>query len=348
MVALVQASAQFTPRLLRQFTASRTNQIVLGVYTGTFIYALLVLRTVRSSDQGTPFVPALSVTIAVGLSLVCLGFLIYFIHHMSQSLQVAVILDQVRHDLIEAIEAFAPKEPDNDGADARPTMLYIQQVEKSQNKHHVRSADAGFIRRIDVKTLRDESFKSARVVVIHPRVGEYVAQGSALATLDEPADDETCEIVRNVFVLDRERTTNQDPLFAVRQLVDIALKALSPGINDPTTAEYAIFHLNDAIGRLAERDFPSNHLVTQDEQTHIIFTLPDWGDFVLAAFSQICEAARTDGHVTKTLLDVLHDLAERLPEKVSTTPIQKLLNEVRFNVDDTPIALLSKLNCSAW
>ena len=78
MVALVQASAQFTPRLLRQFTASRTNQIVLGAYTGTFIYALLVLRTVRSADQDTPFVPALSVTIAVGLSLVCLGLLDLF------------------------------------------------------------------------------------------------------------------------------------------------------------------------------------------------------------------------------------------------------------------------------
>ena len=133
-------------------------------------------------------------------------------------------------------------------------------------------------------------------------------------------------------MIDLERTTNQDPLFAVRQLVDIALKALSPGINDPTTAEYAIYHLNDAIGRLAERDFPSNVRVTQDGQTHIIVT-PPGGIFVIAAFSQICEAARSDEHVTKTLLDVLHDLAERLPEKVSTTPIQKLLNEVRFNVD---------------
>lgn len=86
IVALVQASAQFTPRVLRQFTASRVNQVVLGTYTATFVYALLVLRTVRNGDEGEAFVPALAVTSAVGLALLCLALLIFFIHHMSQSL----------------------------------------------------------------------------------------------------------------------------------------------------------------------------------------------------------------------------------------------------------------------
>ncbi len=109
IVALVQASAQFTPRVLRQFSSSRTNQVVLGTYTATFVYALLVLRTVRNADEGNRFVPAVSVTIAVVLAVLCLGLLIFFIHHMAQSLQVAVIMDEVRREMVAQIDSLYPE-----------------------------------------------------------------------------------------------------------------------------------------------------------------------------------------------------------------------------------------------
>ena len=244
-----------------------------------------------------------------------------------------MILDTVRQDLLEAVDAFAPKEPADVPADHVPATLYIQQAENSKTKDHVRSIDAGFIRRIDTEILREASFNDAKVIIVHPKVGEFVSHRTALATIDTSANDEIDDVVRSAFVLDRERTTRQDPLFAVRQLVDIALKALSPGINDPTTAEYALFHLNDALGQLANRTFPLNHLMTEDQQTHIILAQPNWEDFVQSAFSQICEAANTDAHVTMTILDVFYDLAERIPPNVSARPIQKLVTEIRFNIN---------------
>ncbi len=342
MIALVQASAQFTPRLLRQFTASRTNQVVLGAYTATFIFALLVLRTVRSADHGDPFVPALSVTVAVGLSLLCLGLLIYFIHHMSQSLQVAVILDQVRHEFIESIDAMFPEGVGDGALDPLPASIVAQQMQRIDQPELLRSKRAGFIRRIDEQTLQDAPFGSATWLWVRPQIGDYIASGTVIAALDCMEHDQLADHIRGAFVIDRERTTQQDPLFAIRQLVDVALKALSPGINDMTTAEYALYHLGDALGRLADRPFPSNVRTTADQRTRLIFTRPTWEDFVQAAFSQIRHAGQDDVHVTGTLLRVLHDLALRLPPGTRAEAVQHQVAEVRLSIDQSSWSLADK------
>jgi len=228
MIALVQASAQFTPRLLQQFTASRANQLVLGAYTATFIYALLVLRTVRGAEQGDPFVPALSVTVAVGLALVCLGLLIYFIHHMSQSLQVTVIMDQLREELSDQIDSLYPQDVGDATHDPPPASEVLCQLERTDHPHVVRSEKAGFIRRIDEQTLQNAPFGSATWLWVRPQIGDFAARGSILAVLDCIDSDHLAEHVRSVFVIDRERTSQQDPLFAIRQLADIGDFCLSP------------------------------------------------------------------------------------------------------------------------
>ncbi len=333
MVALVQASAQFTPRLLRQFTASRTNQVVLGAYTATFIFALLVLRTVRSADQGNAFVPALSVTVAVALSLLCLGLLIYFIHHMSQSLQVAVILEQVRHEFIESIDALFPERLGQAAEEPLPASIVVQELKRTSDPYLVRSTQAGFIRRIDEQTVHDAPLGPTTWIWIRPRIGDFVTHGSVLAALDGDEDEQLADHLRSAFVIDRERTTQQDPLFAIRQLVDVALKALSPGINDMTTAEYALYHLGDALCRLADRPFPSNIRTTANRRTRLMFSRPMSDDFVEAAFSQIRHAAQDDVHVTATLLRVLHDLAQRLPPGPRGDAVQHQVAEVRLRID---------------
>jgi len=334
IVALVQASAQFTPRVLRQFTASRVNQVVLGTYTATFVYALLVLRTVRSGDEGKSFVPALSVTSAVGLALLCLALLIFFIHHMSQSLQVAVIMDEVREEVIAQIDLLYPEGiGDRMAAPSSPATIKAQ-LSPNGTSMVVRATRTGFVRKIDEQTLLEIPLASTQRVWIRPQIGDFVANGTILAELDQVDGrvEQVSKQIQDAFIIDRERTITQDMLFGIRQLVDIGLKALSPGINDVTTAEYALYHLGDAVGRLAERAFPPNVRTTDNGQTEFLFNRPTWDDIVDSAFSQLRRAAAGDVHATHTLLQVLHDLALRLTPGARCQAIHYQVAEVRYQL----------------
>lgn len=335
IVALVQASAQFTPRVLRQFTASRVNQVVLGTYTATFVYALLVLRTVRSGEEeGTAFVPALSVTSAVGLALLCLALLIFFIHHMSQSLQVAVIMNEVREEVIAQIDVLYPEDIGNRLAEPSSPATIKAQLDAQDASVVVRSTRTGFVRKIDEQTLLEIPLAATQRVWIRPQIGDFVANGTILAELDQVDGrvEQVSKKIQDAFIIDRERTITQDMLFGIRQLVDIGLKALSPGINDVTTAEYALYHLGDALGRLAERAFPSNVRTTDNGQTQFLFNRPTWDDIVDSAFSQLRRAAAGDVHATRTLLQVLHDLALRLEPSTRSQAIYQQLTEVRYQI----------------
>lgn len=340
MVAIVQASAQFTPRVLRQFTASRINQIVLGSYISTFIYALLVLRSVRSAQESgsTSFVPALSVTVALVLALICLGLLIYFIHAVAQSLQVAVVLDRVRRELVAQIEALYPEQELDDERVSDRAELLIEQHALGESRFTIRAQQTGFLRAIDHAALRSISFGAARRVWVRPQVGAFIAHGSVLAELDR-VDDSATDLgdrVRAAFVIDQVRSITQDPLFGIRQLVDIALKALSPGINDMTTAEYALAHLGDALGRLSTRAWPAHVERSTDQQTLVIFHEPAWPDFVDTAFSQIRRAAEQDVHVTQALLHVLHELAQQVPPGERRDPLARQVAEIRHTSAHQP------------
>lgn len=335
IVALVQASAQFTPRVLRQFTASRVNQVVLGTYTATFVYALLVLRTVRSAEEeGTAFVPALSVTSAVGLALLCLALLIFFIHHMSQSLQVAVIMNEVREEVIAQIDVLYPEDIGDRMAEPSSPATIKAQLDAQDTSVVVRSTRTGFVRKIDEQTLLEIPLASTQHVWIRPQIGDFVASGTILAELDQidGSVEQVSKQMQDAFIIDRERTITQDLLFGIRQLVDIGLKALSPGINDVTTAEYALYHLGDAVGRLAERAFPSNVRTTDNGQTQFLFNRPTWDDIVDSAFSQLRRAAADNVHATHTLLQVLHDLALRLAPGTRSQAIHQQLTEVRYQI----------------
>lgn len=335
IIALQQAATQFSPRVLRTFTASRVNQLVLGAYTATFIYALLVLRTVRSADQGAPFVPALSVTIAVGLALLCLGLLIYFIHHTSQALQVSVIIDQIRMDLIEQLEALYPTQLAESSDDPLPTHEIVDALPPAPTCS-IHAASTGFVRNVDEQALLALPLDYVEWLCVRPQVGQFVSRGSTLVVLIgvDSAPKHVDHVIQNAIVLDNERSLHQDPLFGIRQLVDIALKALSPGINDPTTAEYVLHHLGAALGGLATCQFPPNVQIAANGQTKILLNLPTWADYVEAAFNQIRREAQDDVQVTRTLLHVLAMLAERVPNDARALPLQQQVASIRRSIEE--------------
>ena len=327
LVAVQQAASRYTPRVLQTFIRDRGNQIVLGVYIGTFTYALLVLRQIReaTADQ-TDFVPPLSITAAIGLALASLGFLVYFIDHAIRSLEVTWILSSIRRSIGTQLHERYPRalEPASvePGATAPP-------VPTTGHETQVTSRDSGYLRRVDEDGLVEATRERADFVHVCPTIGDHVLHGAVLARIwaEKPLDEGQTAAVRDAFVLDRERSIVQDPLFGVRQIVDIAVKALSPGVNDPTTAEQCLDVLGDVLVTIIDRDFPSP-LRTDAGAPRYFFNRPSFADYVDASFSQIRRAAANDVHVTRYLLRLLGELTDRAPTEARRRPIHAQAVEV--------------------
>ncbi|WP_432545245.1 DUF2254 domain-containing protein [Kineococcus sp. SYSU DK004] len=310
MIALQQASSQFSPRILRSITASAVNQTVVGAFAGTFVYALLVLRTVRSDDTGPEFVPALSVTVAVAMSLVCIALLVYFIHHVSQSLQVSVVITRLRDTLLRELDGVYPDrvaEPADTTGGSGAAAWAARLAAGAHSR--VTATTGGFVRDVDEDAL-DEALGSGapRSVHVVVGIGEFVPRGGLVAIAAPPLDDDALDAVRAAVVLADERTDHRDPAFVVQQLVDVGLRAMSPGVNDPTTAEHVLLHLGDALTAVAGRDLP-DPLRQLPGGSRALLERADWDDLVDVAFSQLRRAAEGDVRVTVRLLEVLARLA---------------------------------------
>lgn len=334
VIALQQASSQFSPRVMRRFTGDRVNQIVLGAYIGTFAFSLMVLREVRSpTESASGFVPALSVSVALALAVLCVGLLILFIHHISQMLQVDLVVRRIHEEMLERLDHLFPStighpvegeekrmtEESADHATARTPpagKVSTRRRDSRQKEWDVPSIATGFVRSIDASALLDADLEGIDRVRIVVRVGSFVARADVLATISgSPSDHvEVSAAIRAAVVIDATRSSEQDLLFDVRQLVDIAQRALSPGINDSTTAEHALYYLGDMLGRLGRRAFPSAVRTSEGGRIRIVLNRPDWDDFVAESFDQIRDSARGDVHVIRVLLDVLRRLERVVPE----------------------------------
>lgn len=316
IIAIQQASTQFTPRVLRNFTRDRGNQVVLGTYIGTFTYALLVLRRVRAATETrVEFVPSIAISAGMLLALISVGMLVYFIHHVAQSLQVTSLLRSLRRDLDREIEKLFPERV-GEAARELPADDPATPARGDDGSRHevvLRLEDEGYLERIDEAALERIAVAGARLVVVEVQLGEYVRRGDIVlrAHFASAPTGATIDAMQAAFQVDGDRSLLQDPMFAVRQIVDIGVKALSPGINDPTTAEEALDHLGGALGLLAQRRFPSP--ARDVEGARFVFRVPSFDDFVVASFSQLRRAARTDLHVTLHLIRILHGLQEAAP-----------------------------------
>lgn len=298
IVALTLASQQFGPRLLRNFLRDRGNQIVLGTFVSTFLYCLMVLRTVRGGDD-TAFVPNLSVTAGVLLAIFSLGVLIYFIHHVSVSIQASQIIANVTHDLEHAIDELFPEQV---GAGERPPPPEPLPFDADASEP-VPSRRAGYVQAIDGERLMEAAVKCDLVVRIEARPGTFVREGSTLLRVSGRrggghCDDALCD----AFVAGAERTGTQDVLFFVEQLVELAVRALSPGINDPGTAQMCVDRLEQTLCRLATRVWPSPLRFDDTGAVRVIAEPVAFEDIACAAFEEIGRHGRHNVAVTCHLL----------------------------------------------
>ncbi len=314
IVALQLASSNFGPRLLRNFMQDTGHQIVLGTFISTFIYSLLVLRTVHSSGEGyKEFVPQVAVTTSMVLAIANVGVLIYFIHHASTIIQASHVISEVSDELDDAIERLFPEKIGHGVSGKQQREQIIPQFDS--DGFSIQSMGRGYIQGIDEILLMKIACEYDIVVFILNRPGKFVIPGNYLVTISagETAKKEgekpdlklLKKKINRAFILGKERTEQQDIEFPIDQLVEIALRALSPGINDPFTAIRCIDRLSAGLAQLASRKFPSAYRYDEDNNLRVVANPITFAKLTNTAFNQIRQSSATDIAVIIRLLEAI-------------------------------------------
>lgn len=310
IVALTLTSSQFGPRLLRTFVRDFGSQVVLGTFVSTFVFCLLALRAVRGVE-GQELVPYLSVTIGVVFSLASLGVLIYFIHHLAHVIQAEHLIASVAHELKETIERMFPEklgEPGSKPEEAPEKMpLEIQPA-----RALIESDQSGYLQAIDHEDLLSMACAKDLVLQILPTPGRFVIKGRPLVRVCSPGDvsQDVADSIRGCFIFGRRRTPTQDPEYAVHNLVELAVRALSPGINDPFSAMTCLDWLGEALSDLARRKIPLHHRYDDQRRLRVIADGTDFPAMADAAFNQIRQYGRGSVSVLLRLLDTIATVSE--------------------------------------
>lgn len=324
IVALQLASTQFTPRVLQNFMKDRGNQIVLGVFLGTFTYTLLVLRTIRSPVDGLQaFVPGLSVTVAVLLTLVSLGLLIYYLQHVTGWIEASSIIDRVTRDTIQQVRKRFPLVPESEGDDPHPARRAARMgasesaeagFEPEGEAATVLAFESGYVQRTDYDGLLELAVERDLVIRLEHGAGDYVLEGIPLFTLwpRDALDADLAGRLRETVGLGMRRTISQDAELGLIQLSDIAVKAMSSSINDPTTAMMAIDHLARIIAELGGRAPRARMRADDAGRIRVLTPGFDFQSAAEIAFSQVRRYASGDATVLAHLAITLAVVGERV------------------------------------
>lgn len=308
VVTLALASSQYTSRILRNFMRDRANQTVLGIFVGVFAYCLVVLRTIRGGDEGV-FVPALAVLVAVLLAFVAIGFLIFFIHHIAASIQATSIIEAAAGETLKAVDRLFPTDVGEaaveHGGDGQEAGL------AAQTWVTIPARKIGYIQGVDADALFNLAREHGTVVRMERGIGEFVIEASPLASVaGKQQDEESIRKLNAAYTVGPHRTIQQDAAYGIRQIVDVALKALSPSINDTTTAINCVDFLGAILARLAVRSIESPYR-SDGRQLRVITRGPTFPGLLAEAFDQIRQNAEGNVAVLTRLLQVLEIVAGR-------------------------------------
>lgn len=311
IVTLTLASGQFGSRLLRMFMRDRGNQLVLAVFIATFVYSLLVMRSIRSAEDA-PFVPYVSVTVAVVLVLISVGLLIYFIHHVSTSIQADEVIDALSAEANGSIQRLFPEEL-GEGPDAPAGEAATQARLDAAEAFAICADHEGYLQTVDADRLMKLTRAHDLQLKLPLRPGAFVTESTPVV-LAWPRDcvngDVEKALVQSV-VLGSHRTLTQDAEQGILQLAEIGVRALSPGINDPFTALSCLDRLEALLGRLAGKRFPSPYRYDDAGHLRVVADIPSFGGLVDAALALIRENAGSSPRVLLRMLDLVDSVARK-------------------------------------
>ena len=328
IASVVYASGQYGPRLLTNFMSDEGNQVTLGTFIATFLYCLLVLRTIRSAGEAAEpgleaagaFVPHVATLVGLALAVASVGVLIYFIHHVPESIHVSNLIAGVGRDLEAKIETLFPERigsgettreavRDDAATTAVPDGFFDEAA-------RVEAGGAGYVSGIDADALLDLASRHDLLVRVRHRPGDFVAPGDTLVLAWPPGrvSDEARDDIRTAFAWGRQRTARQDVRFLVNELVEIAARALSPGVNDPFTAITCLDWLSAALKQLAGRDFPRPERFDEAGVLRVVAHPTTFDEFVGGVYGQLRPYVAADRNAALHALTTIGEVAGRVTD----------------------------------
>lgn len=309
LVAVTYASGNYGPRLLTNFLEDKGNQVSLATFIGSFVYALIVLRSVRAEDE-TPatggadamgalpgFTPQLSLLVAYILLALCVAVLVFFLNHIPSSIRINKVLEGIGTRLLSAIRKTYPVEDQ------------FSEAREPKGGQPILACNAGYVQMIDFADLEKLARKHDCTLSLVVRTGDFVHRDLPLMNVDRCDPDDLGDIVREHVTLGAYRTPEQDPQFLIDELVEIALRALSPGINDPFTAITAMHWLGAATSEIGRRDLRKD-VCEDDAETCPVIPCPDgFAHYAERGFGAVRSAVATSPNAARIMLDVLSDAA---------------------------------------
>jgi uncharacterized membrane protein len=303
LVALQVASGQLTPRIIATILLS--NNIVrytVGLFIFTFLFAIGVQNRIETKVYQLPLF------VAAVLALLCFAAFLFLIDYASRLLRPVSILIRVGNYGLEVIESVYPEL--GPGPDVPPSQR--QKLGRPDRVIHHRGS-SGIILAANLESLTTAAEKMDGVTELAPQIGDFVAEDEPLFNLYGSARAVDEKVLRTAIVFGSERTMEQDPAFAFRIVVDIAIKALSPAINDPTTAVLAIDQLHRMLRSVGRRNLRTDEILDASGRLRVIFRTPNWDDFVHLAFTEIRAYGANNLQIVRRLRAMIENLKETLP-----------------------------------
>jgi uncharacterized membrane protein len=331
IVTLTLASSQFGPRMLRTFIRDRGTQLTLGTFVATFFYTVMVLISI-----GSTFVPHLSVTTALVLTAIDLGVLIYFIHHTATAIQLPTVIASIAHDLTRAIDAETAGTGRPDDLANGPSLTVLQ-ARLDRGGRVVTAPASGYLRFVRQATLMRIAAESGAVIRLHYRPGHFLVQGHPMATVWPPeVADKIGRRLERVHITGSLRTLGQDIAFGVDQLVEIAIRALSPAVNDTFTALTCVDWLGDSLCKIAVQWYPYTYYRDRGGDIRLITAPVSYERLVQRSFEKVRQAASGMPAVLIRQLDALYKIMAVAPASRSQVLLDQAAMIQRVNLRTVP------------
>ena len=317
VLVLSNVSAQYAPALIRNFMASRSTQTVLGTFLGIFAYCLIVLRTVRSGEDA--FIPAIAIAVAIVLAMTGIGVLVYFVHHIASSIQAEVIISTIAATTLKSI---ASRYHRADDSGSRPANADDAFRDQTLRWHPVPAQSTGHLRSVDLPGLERWAQQHDLLLKLETGIGGFICCDAPLGWTSRPLSEAMRRSLDGLHAIGNFRTVEQDPAVGLQQLVDIALKAMSPAVCNNSTALLCMNYLSAMLAALA-----ASRLAVGAEATRVSIPEPEFRDYLRLAVASLRDHANDDPAIYAGLLQMLATVA-----RLTDSPIRKrqILSEVEL------------------
>lgn len=307
VVLLNLTSSQFGPRLVINFMRDTSNKVVLGTFIATFLHCLLVLRAVQ--EKPSVFVPHISITVGILLAITSVVMLIYFVQHAAKSIQSWEIIQNTSSDLDSSINTLLSRK----FGQGRAASRGVEEIPSDKEASPILATGGGYIQGVDDEALVKIASSFDILVRLKHRPGNYIVEGDELARISpgKLANNQLTRQINDALILGKQRSAIQDVEFSVNRLVEIAIRAISPSINDPFTALQCINKLTAGLCRLAESEIPSPYRYDNDNKLRLIRNQATFAELTDSAFDPIRQYGRSDAMVAIGLLEAIATVAQR-------------------------------------